>query len=144
MEEGAKLDLTLRENQKWPFVLLSTMVDRETVCLEGNTCLIKAITKSNRWLFHNMEHIKDNRFLKENVLQNIESDRLPITLVPRTSIVDWLQEPNSILFSHSRFIPLRIGLLNALWLGLPVIHNSPVLRALHPLLSNVFYTGNSV
>ena len=109
---------------------------------------VRELSKKNvihaTYLFHHMDRVKENRFLKENVLQNIESDTLPITFAPNGSFVEWIQEPNSILFSHSRFTPLRIGLLNALWLGLPVVHNSPVLRTLHPLLSNLFYTGNNV
>lgn len=96
------------------------------------------------YLFHNMDRIKENRFLKENILNNIEIDTLPITFASDSSFIDWIQEPNSILFSHTRFKSLRIGLLNALWLGLPIVHNSPVLKDLHPLLANVFYHGNDV
>lgn len=96
------------------------------------------------YLVHHTDHIKENRFLKENVLNNIEMDTLPITFADHSSYLTWVQEPNTILFSHSRFVSLQIRLLNALWLGLPVIHNSPVLKDLHPLLSNVFYTGSSV
>jgi len=91
---------------------------------------------------HNMEHIKENRFLKENVLNNIEISTLPVTMVPKSAFYEWSNA--SILFSHSRFVPLRIGLLNALWLGIPLIHNSPVLRDLHPLLASTFYTGNHI
>ena len=91
---------------------------------------------------HNMDRIKDNRFLKENVLDNIEISTLPITMVPKSAFYEWSSA--SILFSHSRFVPLRIGLLNALWLGIPLIHNSPVLRDLHPLLASTFYTGNHI
>jgi len=95
------------------------------------------------YLIHNMDKIKDNRFLKENVLDNIEIAQLPVEMVPKEPFHSWLTD-HSILLSHSRFIPLRIGLLNAVWMGLPVIHNSPVLRNLHPSLQKMFYVGNEI
>ena len=97
---------------------------------------------SMKFMVHNMEVVKDNRFLQENVLNNIESSLLPLTLVPKEPFYQW--KKGDILFSHSRFVPLRIGLLHALWLGFPVIHNSPVLKELHPQLADWFYQGNSV
>lgn len=98
---------------------------------------------SAKYLIHNMEAIKDNRFLKENVLDNIEHTSLPLEIVSKEPFYSWLSD-RSLLFSHSRFVPLRIGLLNAIWMGLPVIHNSPVLRDLHPLLGSMFYQGNQI
>lgn len=101
----------------------------------------KAVEAS--YMVHNMDVIKDNKFLKENVLDNIEIDKLPIKIVPKAPFHDWITEENPVLFSHSRFVPIRLGLLNALWMGFPVIHNSPVLRDLHPALKDIYYTGNS-
>ena len=91
---------------------------------------------------HNMEHILDNKFLKENILNNIEVSKMPIEFVKSEPFSKWCN--NHILFSHSRFTPLRIGLLNALWAGIPVIHNSPIIKDLHPVLDNMFYFGNEI
>ena len=97
-----------------------------------------------RYFIHNMDVIKDNRFLKENVLDNIESTTLPLEMVERSEFYKWLSTENSVLFSHTRFTYLRLGLLNAIWMGLPLIHNSPILRDLHPSLKKTFYTGNDI
>lgn len=91
---------------------------------------------------HNMDVIKDNKFLKENVLDCIEADKLPITMAPKEPFAAW--GDRSILLSHSRFVPIRLALLDALWMGLPVIHNSPVLKGLHPSLERMFYRGNEI
>jgi GR25 family glycosyltransferase involved in LPS biosynthesis len=93
---------------------------------------------------HNMDRIIDNRFLKENVLDNIEIEKLPITFAPKEPFYLWAGRENVVLFSHSRFVPLRVGLLNALWLGIPVLHNSPILRDLDPALEALYYPGNSI
>jgi len=91
---------------------------------------------------HNMDKIIENRFLKENVLDNIEISKLPISFEKKEPFYNWLNSENNILFSHSRFVPIQIGLLNAVWLGLPIIHNSPILKLLHSELENLFYFGN--
>ena len=93
---------------------------------------------------HNMDRIIENKFLKENVLNNIEISKLPIKFVPKDPFYEWLSSENIIMLSHSRFTLFRIGLLNALWLGIPVIHNSPILKGLHPILDSMFYFGNSI
>jgi GR25 family glycosyltransferase involved in LPS biosynthesis len=92
---------------------------------------------------HNMEHLIHNRFLQENILNAIGTATLPITFEKTQLYSQWLLG-NHILFSHSRFVPLRISLLDAIWLGVPTIHNSTLLRDLHPTLHNTFYTGNSI
>jgi GR25 family glycosyltransferase involved in LPS biosynthesis len=48
------------------------------------------------------------------------------------------------VLSHSRFILLRPSLLQSIWLGVPLIHNSPVIASLHPLLQSLYYTENRI
>jgi GR25 family glycosyltransferase involved in LPS biosynthesis len=108
---------------------------------------IRELTSKNiisaTYYVHNTEHLKDNKFLKENVLDNIESTKLPIEFVKKEPYYEWNQL-GSILFSHSRFIPIRLSLIQAIWLGIPVIHNSPILRDLHPVLASLYYVGNQI
>jgi GR25 family glycosyltransferase involved in LPS biosynthesis len=91
---------------------------------------------------HNMNHLKENKFLKENVLMPIEADTLPLVFAEKEPWYQWMQ--NDIILSHSRFTPLRIGLLHAIWLQIPLIHNSPFLRDLDPHLQRTYYEGNSI
>jgi len=119
----------------------------------GSSCILplvairELVTKKHidaTYKLHYMEHIKDNRFFKENVADNVELSTLPVEMLPAAPYYEWLKEPNPILFSHARFTYLRMGLLNAVWMGLPVVHNSSVLRDLHPALAQLFYKGNDV
>jgi GR25 family glycosyltransferase involved in LPS biosynthesis len=92
---------------------------------------------------HHTEHLKDNRFLQENVLNNIQATQFPIELTAFTGYDRW-KEGKHVLFSHTRFQAIRLELLYVLWLGIPVVHNSPVLAELHPLLKGLSYTGNQI
>lgn len=100
---------------------------------------------------HNMEHLKDSRFLKENIVDNVSelAAPLPMYFAPlqqaSTEYSQWFQPSTyAVLFSHARFTPLHTRLLDALWVGLPVLHNSPVLASLHPALKETFYQGNTI
>jgi GR25 family glycosyltransferase involved in LPS biosynthesis len=93
---------------------------------------------------HNMDKIIEHRFLKENILNNIKVSTLPVEFVKKQAFYEWLNSENSILFSHTRFLPLRTGLLNAIWMGIPCIHNSPILKNIHPQLEQLFYFGNEI
>jgi GR25 family glycosyltransferase involved in LPS biosynthesis len=93
---------------------------------------------------HNMDKKIDNQFLKENILNNIEISSLPVEFCKKQSFYEWLDSENTILFSHTRFLPLRIGLINAVWMGLPIIHNSPIIQKLHPQLERLSYFGNEI
>ena len=107
---------------------------------------IRELTKTHdvkaTYQIHNMDTIKEYRFLKDNILANIEADTLPLTFAPKEPWTHWSQ--NSIMLSHSRFIPLRPSLLQLLWVGIPLVHNSPVLSELHPQLKNMYYPGNDI
>lgn len=104
--------------------------------------LTKTYDVQATYQIHNMDTIKDYRFLKENILANIEADTLPLTFVPKDPWYTWSQ--HSIMLSHSRFIPLRPSLLQLLWLGIPVVHNSLILSELHPQVEAMYYPGNDI
>ncbi len=99
-------------------------------------------TVNATYICHNMEKIIDNKFLKENVLNNIDISTLPISFEKLVPYYDLVKTKNNILFSHSRFISMRLGFLNAIWLGIPVIHNSPIIKSIHLELEKLFYFGN--
>lgn len=105
-------------------------------------CLNKVINA--KYECHNMDKMKDNKFFKENVYNNIEGDKLPIKFTSKVPYYDYLDNNNVILLSHSRFVPLRIGHINAIWAGIPLIHNSSIIKSLHPTLDMMYYNGNEI
>jgi GR25 family glycosyltransferase involved in LPS biosynthesis len=88
---------------------------------------------------HHADAVKENQFFKENVLDNLEGDLLPLTWKNEVNV-----ETNSIVLSHSRFIAIRPSLLHWIWRGIPLVHNSPVIASIHPLLKKMYYTENHI
>jgi hypothetical protein len=93
---------------------------------------------------HNTEMISKSKFFQENVLNQCTVDGLSTNLVARQRVIDWSHEPRCVLLTHSRFLPLRMANLEAVWVGLPIIHNNTVLRDLGYGLESLYYSGNHI
>ena len=94
---------------------------------------------------HNTEAIINTKFFVENV-KNHCTDAKGISgeFVGRQRCVEWTREPMGCVLSHLRFSVLRPVLFDIAWAGIPVIHNSPVLKDIGCGLENTFYSGNHV
>jgi GR25 family glycosyltransferase involved in LPS biosynthesis len=95
-------------------------------------------------LVHNTEILKDNKFFNENVLRHSKVDGISYNLLGRQRVIDWVHDPHSVILSHSRFVDLKMANLEAAWVGIPVLHNSEVLRSFGTGLEHLFYQKNSV
>jgi GR25 family glycosyltransferase involved in LPS biosynthesis len=94
---------------------------------------------------HNTDHIKDNKFFQENVFKHTAiNDNIEYRFIGRQRIVDWTYDPRSIILSHSRFVNLKTANLEAVWVGIPVIHNSKILKELGNGLEQLYYDNNHV
>jgi GR25 family glycosyltransferase involved in LPS biosynthesis len=91
---------------------------------------------------HNAEHLLKSEFFKKNILENCNIEGLNI--VGRQRVIDWSNEPLSIILGHSRFIPLKMANLEAAWIGIPVVHNNTILRDLGCGLEKTYYEHNKV
>ncbi len=105
----------------------------------------QAWPSSTTYHIHNTATLQTNQFFKENIALNLELATLPAMLYKeRTPFHHLIGEPNTVVLSHSRFTPLRTSLLQWVWRGVPLFHNSPVLRDLHPTLRAMYYEGNNI
>ena len=105
----------------------------------------RKISPTMRYEVHHMDPFAENRFFKENVATNIQLDKLPILVHPKKTVFyEWTIASNQVFFSHSRFTYLRPSLLHLIWLNIPLFHNSPILKDLHPSLKRGFYHGNEI
>ena len=101
----------------------------------------KSIIPFSGYKIHNAEHIQKNDFFSQNVMKHCEIDGLNCTFVGRQRIIDWIYDPASVVFAHTRFRNLRSMLLDTAWCGIPLVHNSKILKDLG---SPYFYSDNSI
>ena len=96
------------------------------------------------WALHNGENIARSKFFKENVLRHCADLDLSGACVGRQRAVEWVRDENVAVLVNLRFNRLRPVLLDLAWAGIPVIHNSPVLRDLGHGAERFYYTDNSI
>lgn len=93
---------------------------------------------------HNSEIISKSKFFNENILNNCKIKDIEFNFVGRQRIIDWSYDPHSVILSHSRFTDIKMANLEAVWVGLPIVHNSKILRDLGYGLELLYYEGNNV
>ena len=95
-------------------------------------CIVSQIRVSGdpiRFTVHNGENTAKHEFFKGNVQRNLLLPDISGNMVPRVRLPDLLRE-KTFLLSHQRFRPLKSVLLDAMYLGIPMIHNCAKIRSL--------------
>jgi len=90
---------------------------------------------------HNADHIKNSDFFQTNIFKHCQIQDLSGIFVGRQRVMDWILDPASVIFGHSRFRSLRPLYLDALWSGIPLVHNSKLLKEVG---GQYFYSDNSI
>ena len=101
----------------------------------------KSMIPLSNYKIHNADHIQKNDFFKQNVMKHCEIADLSGSFFGRQRVIDWIYDPASVVFSHIRFRALRPMLLDTIWSGIPLVHNSKVLQELG---SPYYYSNNSI
>lgn len=76
---------------------------------------------------HNGEQTANNEFFQANIIRNLVLPDISGNMIPRVRLPD-LRREKAVLISHQRFRPLKSFLLDALYLGIPMIHNCARIR----------------
>ncbi len=90
---------------------------------------------------HNADHIKNSEFFNSNVFKHCQIQDLSGVFVGRQRILDWILDPASLVLAHSRFRAIRPLYLDVLWAGIPILHNSPLLKEVG---GRYYYNDNSI
>lgn len=101
------------------------------------------LEKSTRVTIHNMDHLQSSQYFKDNVLKHCSVD-IEYTLLGRQRVIDWVHDPRSVVLSHNRFVDLKMANLEAVWAGIPLVHNSKILRDFGNGLEKLYYPNNSI
>lgn len=131
--------------------LVVHMVDTNSTSSSNSTLPLVIMREAGRlhlpiesWKLHNGEGISNSKFFQENVLKHCIDTDISGECVGRQRCVDWTLDTNHIALAHIRFRNLRPVLIDLSWVGIPVVHNSPVLRDIGLGLDKFFYSENSV
>ncbi len=92
---------------------------------------------------HNSQHLENNEYFKGNTAKHT-AGKTPRSFEARQRCIDWIMHPRSMILSHIRFLPLRYSHLEALWAGIPLVHNAEGLRRFGGALARFSYEGNSI
>ena len=80
-----------------------------------------------RFCVHNGEITAKNEFFKQNVVRNLLLPDISGNMVPRVRLPDLVRE-KCFFVAHQRFRPLKSYLLDAMYLGIPMLHNCALLK----------------
>jgi hypothetical protein len=83
-----------------------------------------------RWKVHNSDMITKSKFFMDNIVRHCSDKDCSGEFVGRQRCVEWAAEPMSCVMGHLRFTAIRPMYLDLIWAGVPLIHNSPLLRDL--------------
>ena len=140
----------LEKNTPWNLHITETNTTNCSSCTLPLTTLRELLYKNkenipiNRITIHNMDILKDNKFFNENILKHTSVPDISYNLIGRQRIIDWVHDPHSFILSHNRFVTLKMANLEAAWVGIPVIHNSEILRDFDLGLEKTYYPNNSI
>ena len=92
-----------------------------------------------RFGVHNGEQLAKNEFFRSNIVRNLLLPDISGSIVPRVRLPDLIRE-KTLFITHQRFRPIKSFLLDALYLGIPMIHNCEMLKEYGPY----FYELNEI
>ncbi len=120
---------TAPKSMSWCARVIESNISNTSHCLVPLNIVseIRKTAAPVRFSVHNGEYVEKNAFFQSNVAKNLLLPDLSGNFVPRIRLPD-LARDKSFIIAHQRFRPLKGFLLDALYCGIPLIHNSECLR----------------
>lgn len=82
-----------------------------------------------RFAVHNGDHTEKNDFFKSNIANNLLLPDISGNMLPRVRLPE-LRREKAFFLSHQRFRPIKTFLIDAMYMGIPMIHNCAYLKNL--------------
>lgn len=132
----------------WHPHVMETNITNTSSCTIPLVTLRQVIEKTNfpykEYTIHNMDQLNNSEYFRDNIKKNSEIIKAEGHFIGRQRVVDLVVQPKSVLLSHIRFLPFRPIHIDAAWVGLPIIHNSILLRELGCGYERLFYKDNDI
>ena len=126
-------ELPIVNQQETPIPVTSqqpTLLIAEKNTTNTSNCIVPLLAAS-KWKkasairIVNGKSMESDKFFQKNIRDNCVLT-IPVTYEDRSRCVDWSK--NVIVAAHTRFTPFRPLLLDLIWLGIPFVHNCPLLQ----------------
>lgn len=91
----------------------------------------------------NAKQLQERKFFMENILKHIDITPAP-NLTGRCRLPEWCMTPRTFIVAHERFQPVRWAYLDAAFMGIPIVHNSELLRLFGGNFEKYYYPNNQV
>jgi GR25 family glycosyltransferase involved in LPS biosynthesis len=130
-----------------PHVMESNMANNSSCIIPMVIFRQLALQKAlpfQEYTIHNMEQLNNSDYFRDNIKKNTEHENLKPNFIGRQRVIDLVIQPKSLILSHIRFLPFRPFQLDALWAGIPIIHNSVLLRSIGCGLERLYYRDNEI
>jgi hypothetical protein len=99
----------------------------------------------SKYKLHNAQPIENSEYFKTNVVKHCHIQDLSGDFIGRQRVADWVSDPMSCVVGHLRFRKIRHYLLDTLWCGIPLVHNSPLAKEISPPeYHGYFYESNQI
>ena len=99
----------------------------------------------SKYKLHNAQPIENSEYFKTNVVKHCHIQDLSGDFIGRQRVADWVSDPMSCVVGHLRFRNVRHYLLDTLWCGIPLVHNSPLVKKISPPeYQGYFYESNQI
>jgi GR25 family glycosyltransferase involved in LPS biosynthesis len=109
------------------------------IVIMGYTKTHTRIPLTEKYIVHNALQLNEQQFFKDNVYAHSKRDGLEAEFIGRQRVSDWRLHGKAFVLAHTRFVAVRAVLLDCLWNGIPLVHNSPWLQEF-----GYYYKDNSV
>ena len=136
------------KNIQWHPHVMETNMSNTSSCILPivifRQLALKKALNFSEYTIHNMEQLNNSDYFRDNIKNNTECESLRPHFIGRQRVIDLTSQPKTVLVSHLRFLTYRPILIDAIWVGLPTIHNSLLLREFGCGLERLFYRDNEI
>jgi GR25 family glycosyltransferase involved in LPS biosynthesis len=122
---------TMSSSAVLPMVIMSQLAEKKVIPFKD--CYI-----------HNGQLLEKSDFHMKNVHEHCTIEGLKYHYVGRQRVADWRAGVRNFVVAHNRFMVVKPALLDVVWSGIPVVHNSPWLRDLGHGLETMYYDDNDI
>ena len=133
---------------QWHPHVMETNMTNTSSCTLPAMILRQVAEKSKfpyrEYTIHNMDQLNNSDYFRDNIKKNSEINQTKGNYIGRQRVIDLVAMPKTMLLSHVRFIPVRPIHLDAMWVGLPIVHNSVLVKKFGSGYERLYYRDNDI